>query len=155
VSATASSSTLAPDLAVQHASRQALLESAVVFCIVLPLLLANQISSAAPAVSFGFTGIYAWLRRRELGAIIAQRWLLLLAPAYALASVIWSDYPGLTAKHAGELLVTVLGGMLLAAGPRPARVLIGVWAAFAVFLAASWALGHNVGVGMWAWRRIT
>lgn len=125
-----------------------LVEAGAAFAIVLPLLFVGQITAAAPALSFGFTVIYGWLHRRELREIVARRWLLLLIPALALCSVAWSDYPSVAAKHTAELLMTVLGGLLLSASPRPVSVLAGVWAAFGLFMVASLALGHFVAVGM-------
>jgi exopolysaccharide production protein ExoQ len=125
-----------------------LVEAGCAFAIVLPLLFVGQITAAAPALSFVSTVIYGWLHRRELGEIIARRWLLLLIPAIALCSVAWSDYPSVAARHTAELLMTVLGGLLLSASPRPVGVLVGAWAAFGLFMVASLALGHSVAVGM-------
>lgn len=125
-----------------------LVEAGATFAIVLPLLFVGQLTVAAPALSFGATAIYGWLHRRELREIIARRWLLLLIPALALCSVAWSDYPSVAAKHTAELVMTVLGGLLLSASPRPVSVLVGAWAAFGLFMVASLALGHSVAVGM-------
>ncbi|HUZ13429.1 MAG TPA: O-antigen ligase family protein [Caulobacteraceae bacterium] len=122
-------------------------EAAAAFAIFLPLMFVGQITSAAPALSFGFTLIYVWIRRRELAGVLRQNWLLLLIPAYALVSVIWSGYPGITAKHSFELMLTILGGLMLSASRHPASVLTGAAAAFALFLGVSFAYGHSVGVG--------
>jgi exopolysaccharide production protein ExoQ len=132
----------------QNVQTADLVEAGAAFAIVMPLLLVGQITALAPALSFGFTAIYGWLHRRELAEIIARRWLLLLIPAIALCSVAWSDYPSVAAKHTAELLMTVLGGLLLSASPRPVGVLVGAWAAFGLFMVASLALGHFVAVGM-------
>ena len=126
---------------------QGAIEAALGFAIVLPLLFVNQITSAGPAASFAATAVYAWVHRARLGEIFFRRWPLLLIPALAIVSTIWSSYPDLTAKHSLELTMTVAGGLLLSASPRPASMLAGAFAAFAVFLAASLVLGHSVGVG--------
>lgn len=126
---------------------QAAVEAALSFGILLPLLFVNQITSAGPAASFVFTGLYAWAHRHRLGEIFARRWVLLAVPALALVSIAWSSYPDLTAKHGLELTMTVAGGLMLSASPRPRAMLTGAFAAFALFLAVSLALGHSVGVG--------
>lgn len=126
----------------------ALVEGALAFSMVLPLLFAGQINSAAPAICFAFALGYAYYRRRDMVHALGTRWPLLLMPALALASTFWSDYPLVTARHAVELLIIVLGAILLSASERPASVLAGIWAAFTVFLLASLALGHSVTVGL-------
>jgi len=116
------------------------------FAIVLPLLFAPQLSSAAPALTITFTLIYAWARRRDALQVMLQRWPLLLIVAYALASVVWSDYPALTLKYALELSTTIAGGLLLSASRRPGDMLLGASAAFGSFLAVSLLFGHSVTV---------
>lgn len=122
-------------------------EAGLSFAILLPLLFVNQITSAGPASSFAFTGLYAWVHRARLGEVFARRWLLLLVPVLAICSIGWSNYPDVTAKHAFELAMTVAGGVLLSASPRPGAMLTGAFAAFALFLVVSLALGHSVAMG--------
>jgi exopolysaccharide production protein ExoQ len=122
-------------------------EAGFAFAILLPLLFVGQITSAAPAISFAMTGFYAFVRRADLLEVMAARWPLLLFPAYALASTFWSVYPDVTLKHSLELCMTIGAGLLFAGSRRPASLLVGAWAAFALFLAVSLAFGHSVGVG--------
>jgi exopolysaccharide production protein ExoQ len=122
-----------------------LVEIAAGFFIVLPLLFVAQLSSLGPAASFLATLLYAWARRRRVVEIIQTRWFLLLVPAFALLSAIWSDYPGVTVKHALELWLTAFGGIMLSASPNAKGALTGVWGAFACYLIISFALGHSVG----------
>ena len=123
------------------------LDALFAFAIITPLLFVVQLGFVGPALSFGCTLVYGGLRWREVLPGLGRRWPLLLVPAYALLSVLWSDYPGETLKHALELTLTVAGGLLLSASPASAGVLAGVWAGFAAFMIASFALGHSVTVG--------
>jgi len=122
-------------------------EALFAFAILTPLLFVVQLGSLAPALSFAFTLLYGWARRGEAAAALARRWPLLLIPAYALLSILWSDYPAVTAKHAGELCLTVMGGLLLSASRSPAGVLSGAWAAFGLFMTVSFALGGTIHMG--------
>lgn len=115
--------------------------------ILLPLLFVPQLRSAGPALFYGFMLIYLWVHRREALAVVRRRWVLMLVPAFALTSVIWSDYPGHTLKHALELTLTVAGGLLISGARRQDGFLAGACVAFGVFLAVSLALGHSVMMG--------
>jgi exopolysaccharide production protein ExoQ len=123
------------------------IEAGFAFAILLPLLFVGQITSLAPAISFAMTVAYAYFRRRDILTVMSARWPLLLFPGFALASTFWSIYPSVTLKHALELCVTCAGGLLFAGSRRPTSLLVGAWAAFALFLGASFALGHTVDVG--------
>jgi len=122
-------------------------EALAAFAILLPLLFVPQLTTAGPAMSFAAVLGYGWIRRREAVAIFARRWALLLIPAYALASLIWSDHPDVTLKHALELVMTVAGGLLMSASRRPAALLAGACGAFGLYLLVSLTLGHSVTVG--------
>jgi exopolysaccharide production protein ExoQ len=111
------------------------------------MLFIPQLHSVGPAIAYAFMAFYALVHRREIEPILTRRWPLLLIPALALASTVWSDYPLVTAKHAAELTLSVIGALLLSGSRRPDTVLFGFWAAFSLYLAVALAFGHSVVVG--------
>src|SRR5215217_4596543 len=111
---------------------------------ILPLLFVVQLGSLGPALFIAVTLAYAFVHRRWLVPLVLDRWLLLLVPTLFLASALWSDYPRATVKHALEAGVTVGAGLMLSASPRPRAVVIGIFAAFGIFLVASVAFGGFV-----------
>ncbi|MGH6972515.1 MAG: O-antigen ligase family protein, partial [Caulobacteraceae bacterium] len=115
--------------------------------VLLPLLFIPQLSSAGPALFYGAAAIYAYAHRREAKAILIRRWPILLVPAFALASTIWSDYPAVSLKHACELTLTMCAALLFSGGRRQDAFLFGACAAFGLYLAVSLALGHTVAMG--------
>jgi exopolysaccharide production protein ExoQ len=86
-------------------------------------------------------------RRHTLGGIIRPRWFLLIFPAFALLSALWSDVPLETVKHALEYALTIFAALLLSACLNQRSVLLGLFWAFALYVAASLAVGHVVAVG--------
>ena len=112
--------------------------------VMLPTLFVVQLGSKAPALSFALTLVWLAVRGRQALGGIARRWPLLLVPGFAVLSVVWSDYPSDTAKHAAELCLTVLGGLMLATSPAPAGAVAGVWGAFGLFMVVSFVLGKSI-----------
>jgi exopolysaccharide production protein ExoQ len=119
----------------------------VAFAIVLAMLFNPQLHSAGPAIAYAFIGLYALVHRRDFEPILTRRWPLMLIPALALASTVWSAYPAVTAKHALELSITVTGALLLSGSRRPDSILFGFCAAFSLYLGVALAFGHSVAVG--------
>jgi exopolysaccharide production protein ExoQ len=122
-------------------------EFAAAFGAVLPLLFVMQLGSKGPALFILVALAYGFYHRRWLIPLLLQRWFLLIVPALFLISVLWSDYPRHTVKHALEAAITIAAGLALSASPRPKAVVIGYFAAFAVFLLASVAFGGFVAQG--------
>jgi exopolysaccharide production protein ExoQ len=135
-----------PDVRAPHDRRflgSGLCEALFAAAVLLPLLFVVQLGSKGPALSFAMTVAWAAARGRQGLGGLGRQWPVLLIPAFALLSTIWSDYPGVTSKHALELCLTALGGLLLASSPAPAGALAGAWGSFALFMLVSLALGKT------------
>lgn len=89
----------------------------------------------------------AVMRGSVLVEISRRYWYLLIFPAFALFSALWSAVPLETLKHAGEFAVTIMAALLLAACRDHRSVLVGFFWAFALYVAMSLAVGDVVEVG--------
>lgn len=117
------------------------------FILFLAMLFVQQAGSLSGAAMAVLPLLYAAVRWRQVGEIAATRWVLFLAPAFALMSVIWSEAPGETAKYGAEMWLTAAAGIGLSAAQRPTAVIKGACLAFAVYVAASLALGRFAAIG--------
>jgi exopolysaccharide production protein ExoQ len=86
-------------------------------------------------------------RRHTLGGVVRPRWFLLIFPVFALLSVLWSEVPLETFKHASEYALTIFAALLLSACRNQRSVLLGLFWGFALYVAVSLAVGHVVAVG--------
>lgn len=117
------------------------------FALFTPMLFIQQFGSYGALIFVLATLAFAALRRRTLVAILRERGFLLLFPALAVISTLWSSVPYETLKHSLEFAVTILAAILLCAPKNPRSMLCGLFAAFALYAAVSLALGHRVDVG--------
>lgn len=117
------------------------------FLLFISMLFAAQLGTLGAAILLALIPLYAVLQRKRLWAVLAPRWLLLVAPALALLSVFWSEAPGPSAKLALEFAATALGAMLLTGAKHPHAVLRGLFCAFIPYLMVALALGHTTAVG--------
>jgi exopolysaccharide production protein ExoQ len=117
------------------------------FALFAPMLFAGQLGAVGAALIVAAVVLYTAFRARMLPDLLLSRALLLVFPAYAVFSVVWSEAPFATLKYAVEFCITVLGGLMLTAAPRQRSVLMGMLAAFLLFGLVSLAFGGTVGVG--------
>lgn len=111
------------------------------------LLFAGQLGTAAAVLIVLATGAYGFSQRARLKAIVLRPVALLAVPAWAIGSVLWSQFPGATLKYGAELLVTVAAALLIAAAPSPKAVLKGLSLAFLLYAVTALAFGGSVGMG--------
>jgi exopolysaccharide production protein ExoQ len=86
-------------------------------------------------------------RRHDLAQLARQRWFLLLFPAFAVLSTAWSEVPLDTLKHSLEFALTVVAALLLTASRNQRSMLLGIFAAFAIYVVISLLVGNVVDVG--------
>ncbi|XUU60713.1 O-antigen ligase family protein [Erythrobacter sp. HA6-11] len=96
---------------------------------------------------FGSVVLTAWLRVEKLPTAIARSWPILLVPAFALASFIWSVEPNATIRYGILFSITVVCAILIATCLDRRAVLIGVMIAYLAFLMTGLAIGDTRRVG--------
>jgi exopolysaccharide production protein ExoQ len=122
------------------------LDGAYAFVLFTAMLFVQQAGTLSGVVMAGLPLLYMALRRRQAGEILASRWVLLLVPAFALLSVLWTEAAGVTAKYGVEMWLTAAAGIGLSAAIRPTAVLKGACLAFTFYLCASLALGRSMAI---------
>jgi len=122
------------------------LDGAYAFVLCLAMLFVQQAGSVSGAVMAVLPLLYMTIRRRQAGEILSTRWVLLLLPAFALLSILWSEDAGLTAKYGIEMLLTALAGIGLSSAFKPTAVIKGAFLAFAVYVFASLTLGRSMSI---------
>jgi exopolysaccharide production protein ExoQ len=113
----------------------------------LPMLYLSQWTSLGAAAIAALTPIYMFLRRERLLRTLAPRSFLLIVPALAVFSVVWSIYPKETLRHAIELGITVMAGLLISSARNQMAVLRGIAIAYAIYTVHSLIAGGTVIVG--------
>jgi exopolysaccharide production protein ExoQ len=114
------------------------------FLLISAALFVGQFGALAGAAMAGLPLIFMLLRRRRLAGLLTGRLALMLIPAFALLSAVWSEAPSVSARYAVEMVLTVAGAIALSASDRPAATLKGVCAAFLIYIAVALALGRSV-----------
>jgi exopolysaccharide production protein ExoQ len=118
------------------------------FVMFLAMLFVQQAGSLSGVVMAGLPLLYMAIRRRQMGDVLATRWVLLLAPLFTILSVVWSEDPGVSGKYGVEMLLTAAAGIGLSAATRPTAVIKGACLAFALYVAVALGFGHSVGIGV-------
>ena len=120
------------------------------FGLVLPMLYLSQWTSLGAATIAAMVPAYMFLRRERLMKVMTPRAFLLLVPAFAMFSVVWSAYPKESLRHSIELGITVMAGLLLSSARNQTAVLRGIACAYAIYIVHSLIAGGTVivGVGM-------
>ncbi|HEY3778697.1 MAG TPA: O-antigen ligase family protein [Rhizomicrobium sp.] len=117
------------------------------FVLFAPTLFLGELGSGGALLFVVATFAAALVRRRQLGELLRRRWYVVLVPAWALLSTLWSTAPLETVKHSCEFAITVLAALLLAAPRNPRALLHGLFWAFVLYTAVSVAVGNTVPVG--------
>ncbi len=118
--------------------------------IFLPLLFIVQLATLGAAFVAALTPIYLFVRRRGLVRALLPRAFLLIVPAFAMLSVLWSEAPRETFRFAAQLGLTALAGLLLSSAPRQETVVRGMTLAFLTYVAVAVVAGGKVGIGVGA-----
>lgn len=120
------------------------------FTLCVAMLFVQQAGTLSGVAMAALPLLYMALRRRFAGAILRTRWPLLLAPAFALLSTIWSEAPGISLKYSIELWLTAAAGIGLATAQRPTAVIKGLCLGFLLYLGLSFVAGKSTDVGVGA-----
>ena len=118
--------------------------------IFLPLLFIVQLATLGAAFVAALTPIYLFVRRKGLVRALLPRAFLLIVPAFAMLSVLWSEAPRETFRFAAQLGLTALAGLLLSSAPRQETVVRGMTLAFFTYVAVAVVAGGRVGIGVGA-----
>lgn len=118
--------------------------------IFLPLLFIVQLVTLGAAFVAALTPIYLFVRRKGLVRTLLPRAFLLIVPAFAMLSVLWSEAPRETFRFAAQLGLTALAGLLLSSAPRQETVIRGMTLAFFTYVAVAVVAGGRVGIGVGA-----
>ncbi|MDP3101705.1 MAG: O-antigen ligase family protein [Phenylobacterium sp.] len=116
--------------------------------IFLPLLFIVQLATLGAAFVAALTPIYLFVRRKGLVRALLPRAFLLIVPAFAMLSVLWSEAPRETFRFAAQLGLTALAGLLLSSAPRQETVIRGMTLAFFTYVAVAVLAGGRVGIGV-------
>ncbi|THD78840.1 MAG: O-antigen ligase domain-containing protein [Phenylobacterium sp.] len=124
------------------------IDGAFALALFLPMLYLSQWTSLGAAAIAGLTPLYMFVRRERLLKTLTPRAFLLLLPAVALFSVVWSIYPKDTLRHAVELGITVMAGLLISSARNQMAVLRGIALAYLIYMVHSTVAGGHVVVGV-------
>ena len=81
------------------------------------------IGPLTPLILAGVTGVYCVIRRDRLPSLLVDTWPLLLLPALAIGSVLWSIDRGEPIKAGLLYLLTILVALILGSGIRRINLL--------------------------------
>ena len=123
--------------------------------IFLPLLFVAHLATLAAAFVAALTAIYLVVRRKGLAGRLRPRAFLLVAPALAMLSMLWSEAPRETFGFAAQLGLTALAGLLLSSAPRQETVIRGMTLAFVTYVAVAVVADGRVGAGGEAFAGLT
>ena len=113
----------------------------------LAMLFISSLGTIGAVIFTALAVAYGVLRFAQLREILMPRAVILVIPAFAIFSVLWSEAPTETLKYSIEFALTVGVGLLLSASPRPKAVLWGMFPAFAIYVIAALAFGGMVAMG--------
>jgi exopolysaccharide production protein ExoQ len=116
----------------------------------LPMAFQVQWATRGAAVIVGLTPLYLFVRRKQLGRVLAPRAFLFAFPALALLSTVWSDTPTETLRYAVELCITVTAALLLSSARDQRAVLRAITLAFLIYVAEALRAGGRVTIGVGA-----
>jgi exopolysaccharide production protein ExoQ len=109
-----------------------------------------QFATLGAAAIAGLTPLYLFVRRRNLGRVLAPRAFLYAFPAFALFTVVWSETPKDTLKFALELFITITAAILISSARNQAAVLRAIALAFLIYVTDAVVTGGRVMVGVGA-----
>lgn len=111
------------------------------------VLFSYTFGAKAAAMMLLLMPVYFAARFRTAPRMLAAIAPILLLPAFALLSALWSIEPDTTLRYGFQYLVTVMIGATIGAGVDRKQALYGLFAAFVVFALVSLGFGRSVGWG--------
>lgn len=117
------------------------------FAIFVPMLFISSLGTIGAVLFTALAMVYVVVRMSQLGEVLAPRMVILVIPAFAVLSTLWSQAPVETLKYSLEFCLTVGFGLLLSAAPRPKAVVWGMFLAFGLYIIAAIAFGQAVDMG--------
>lgn len=103
----------------------------------------NKLGPLTVLIVFGSVVLTGWLRIEKLPGALARAWPVLLIPAFALTSYLWSAAPGATTRYGILFGITVMSGVLMATCLDRRSLLIGIFLAYAAFLFSGILIGDT------------
>lgn len=117
------------------------------FVVFAATLFVNQLGPIQPLILLAMTSIYCVATPGTLMRAVRRQWPILLFPIWATLSVAWSILPGVSAYYAVELWLTIAMAILIGDSEDRAGVLLGAFAALALYSLSSVVLGRHVAWG--------
>ncbi len=111
------------------------------FALILALLFVAQLRSLSALAFLAFGLLLVVRRPQDVLDEIARYWWIFLIPGWALLSVLWSAYPGISLRYGIQLGLTFLIAVSVASRLSPRRFLLVLFLAYA--FAALWGLGFG------------
>jgi exopolysaccharide production protein ExoQ len=124
---------------------EGLLEVGFGFCATVAMLFSPTFAKAGPVLMSLILAAYATLRPRDWIVGLRRSWLILALPAVALGSAFWSLHRVATLYYGTQYLITILLAIAIGTARRPQKLFLGLFAGFAVCVAANLVLGRSVG----------
>lgn len=113
--------------------RSSFWEIALVAAILGAILFNLLIGPLTPLIIILSLPAFVLLRWEMIPGLLRSSWPLLLIPGLAIASALWSDLPGTTARYGVLYLFTAVSGIIMGGAFRPTNVLTGMFSAFFVY----------------------
>jgi exopolysaccharide production protein ExoQ len=108
-------------------------EVALVASILAAILFNLVIGPLTPIIIILSLPAFMILRWEMIPGLLRSSWPLLLIPGFAIASTLWSDLPGTTARYSVLYLLTAMSGVIMGGAFRPPSVLVGMFIAFFLY----------------------
>ncbi|TIX51246.1 O-antigen ligase family protein [Alteraurantiacibacter aquimixticola] len=111
------------------------------------VLFAISLGALVPVLVVLLLGAFFVVRPAQGAQALLSNWIVLLLPAFALLSVVWSIEPSTSAYYGVQYLLTAILGILLGSCLDSEKALNGIFGAFAIFSVASMIFGQTVSWG--------
>jgi len=115
--------------------------------VMMAMLFVQLLGSVSALIIIAAVPVFVYVRRERLGDYALAAAVLAIIPGWALLSALWSPVPGLTLYYGAEYLFTIMIGVIMGAAIDRQQALLGLFAAFVAYAAASLLVGGYVDVG--------
>ncbi|UUL82384.1 O-antigen ligase family protein [Sphingomonas qomolangmaensis] len=112
------------------------------------VIFATILQSLTPILIALATPLYCLLRWERVATVLLRCWPILLLPAFALTSALWSEAPAATLRYGIFYLLTIMPALFIGAGSDRLASLKGMFAIFAIYTFASLVFGRYVSWGV-------
>ncbi len=111
------------------------------------ILFNRWLGPLTPLLVLAVTPAYVLMRWERLYPTLIKCWPLVLLPAFAMISILWSETPARTLRYGFLYLMTVLPAIFIGAGCSRDALLKGLFISFAIYMCLSLPFGRWVGWG--------